>query len=412
MTAEHTVPSSAWRSPVIVLAAGCLVAMIGFGIRSSLGLFLEPMTTEHGWDRQTYALAMAIQNLLWGLGMPFAGALADRYGPRWVLVGGAIAYAAGIWGMAVSTSGLSLQLTGGLLAGTGVAFTSFSLAMASMAKVVGPERRSFALGLGTAAGSAGQVIFSPIGLGFTNAFGWQTALFLLGGFMVLIIVLAFVLPTDTSAKGETDIGQSVGDAFREAIVHRGYVLLALGFFVCGFQISFITVHFPSYVLDLGLPAHVGAYSLSLVGLFNIVGAFIAGIWGQRYSKKIGLASLYFVRSLAVVGLLLLPKTEFSLYAFASVMGLFWLATVPLTTGLVAQVFGARYMAMLFGIVFLSHQIGSFLGVWLGGYLYDTTGSYDMIWWLCIALGFAATLIHLPIDDRPLQRLSAAGAPSP
>ncbi len=410
MTLENAVHRSTWRTPVIILTAGCLIAMIGFGVRSSLGLFLEPMTTAHGWDRQTYALAMAIQNLLWGLGMPFAGALADRYGPRWVLVAGAIAYALGIWGMANSTSAMSLHLTGGLLAGTGVAFTSFSLAMAAMAKAVGPERRAFALGLGTAAGSLGQVLFSPIGLGFIEAFGWQNALFILASCLMIVVLLAFVLPTDTAAKGEVDFGQNVGSALREAIVHRGYVLLALGFFVCGFQISFISVHFPAYVLDLGLPAHVGAYSLALVGLFNIIGSFFAGIAGQKWSKKYGLAVLYFVRSLAVLGLLLLPKTALGLYLFSAVMGLFWLATVPLTTALVAQVFGARYMAMLFGIVFLSHQLGSFLGVWLGGYLYDKTGSYDTIWQLCIALGFAAALIHLPIDEKPLARLSTAAPP--
>jgi MFS family permease len=381
--------------------------MVGFGVRVSLGLFLQPMTMEFGWDRQTFALAMAIQNLLWGLALPFAGALADRHGPRWVLIGGAVVYGLGLWGMGLSTTGLALQLTGGLLTGIGVAFTSFSLAMAAMAKAVGPDKRSLALGLGTAAGSAGQVVFSPIGHGFISAFGWQPAMFILAGFLLVIVVMAFFLPTDPTAKGEAETQQNLGEALQEAVAHRGFVLLALGFFVCGFQISFITVHFPTYVRDVGLPAHVGAYSIALVGLFNILGSFMAGVAGQKWSKKCGLASLYFVRSLTVLGLLLLPKTELTIYTFAAVMGLFWLATVPLTTALVAQIFGARYMAMLFGLVFLSHQLGSFLGVWLGGYIFDTTGSYDTIWWLCIALGLAATLIHLPIDERPLPRLSGA-----
>ena len=404
MSTSSTVSPSNWRTPALVLVAGCLIAMIGFGIRSSFGLFLEPMTSANGWDRQTFGLAMALQNLCWGLAMPFAGALADKYGSRYVLAAGAVVYALGTCGMAVSTSWMSLQLTGGVLAGLGIAFTSFSLAMAAMAKTVGPERRSFALGLGTAAGSAGQVVFSPIGHLFIQSFGWQPALFILAGFSALVLVLAMVLPTDPGAKGEADFGQTMGEALREAAAHRGFVLLAIGFFVCGFQVAFITVHFPAYVHDLGLPAHVGAYSLALVGFFNIIGSFLAGLAGQKWSKKNGLAFLYIVRSITVVGLLLLPKTEFNIYAFAAIMGLFWLATVPLTTGVVAQVFGARYMTMLFGIVFVSHQLGSFMGVWLGGYVYDKTGSYDTVWWWSVAFGVAAAIIHLPIDEQPLARL--------
>ena len=407
MTETSLARTQTWRTPVVVIVAGCLIALVGFGIRGSMGLFLEPMSTANGWDRQTFALAMAIQNLIWGLGMPFAGALADKYGPRWVLVGGSLAFAAGLWGMSEADGGMGLYMTGGVLTGVGVAFTSFSLAMAAMAKVVGPEKRPLALGLGTAAGSAGQVLFSPIALGFISAFGWQSALVILAGFMVLILALAFVLPTDTSAQGEADFQQSIGQALQEAMAHRGFVLLSLGFFVCGFQVTFIGVHFPAYIFDLGLAPHVGAISLSLIGLFNIVGSFMAGIAGQRWSKKNGLAWLYFVRSLTVVALLFLPKTEITIYAFAATMGLFWLATVPLTTAIVAQVFGARYMAMLFGIVFLSHQLGSFLGVWLGGYLFDTTGSYDVVWWMCVAFGLLAALIHLPIDERPLSRLTAS-----
>lgn len=407
MTETSLTRTQTWRTPVVVIVAGCLIALVGFGIRGSMGLFLEPMSTANGWDRQTFALAMAIQNLIWGLGMPFAGALADKYGPRWVMVGGSVAFAAGLWGMSVADGGASLYLTGGVLTGVGVAFTSFSLAMAAMAKVVGPEKRPLALGLGTAAGSAGQVLFSPIALGFIAAFGWQFALLILAGFMVVILVLAFVMPTDTSAQGEDDFQQTIGQALKEAAAHRGYVLLSLGFFVCGFHVTFIGVHFPAYVFDLGLAPHVGAIGLSLIGLFNIAGSFLAGIAGQRWSKKNSLAWLYFLRAVAVVALLFLPKTEVTIYAFAAAIGLLWLATVPLTTSIVAQVFGARYMAMLFGIVFLAHQLGAFLGVWLGGYLYDTSGSYDVVWWMCVVFGLLAALVHLPIDERPLSRLTAA-----
>jgi MFS family permease len=403
-----TAPSSApsWRTPLVVLVAGCLIAMVGFGVRSIFGLFLEPMTVAKGWDRETFALAMALQNLLWGMALPVAGALADRYGPPRVLAVGALVYAAGVWGMAEAESGLALHLFGGVLTGLGVAFTAFSLAMAAMAKAVGPERRSLALGLGTAAGSFGQVVFSPLGQGFIAAFGWQPALLILAATTLVIIPLAFVLPGDTSAKGEAHSDQTIVEALREATGHRGFVLLTLGFFVCGFHVAFITVHFPAYVKDLGLAAEVGAYSIAVVGLFNILGSFLSGVAGQRWSKKFGLSFIYFARAIAITALLLAPKTEVTMYLFSAVMGILWLSTIPLTTGIVAQVFGARYMATLFGIVFFSHQIGSFLGVWLGGRLYDTMGSYDPMWWAGIVLGLLAAVVHLPINERPLARLAA------
>ncbi len=407
MTQVRPAQNPAWRTPAIVMTAGCLIAMIGFGVRATFGLFLEPMTVANGWDRETYALAMALQNLTWGLCLPLAGALTDRYGPQWVLAVGAVVYAAGVWGMSLSDSGFTFQFTGGILTGIGVALTSFTIAATAMAKAVGPEKRSLALGLGTAAGSAGQVVFSPVGQGFISAFGWEAALLYLAAIGLLIVGLAFVLPNDTAAKGEDDTGQTLATALREAAAHRGYILLALGFFVCGFQIAFITIHFPAYVKDLGLPASVGAYSIAIVGLFNIVGSLLAGVAGQRWSKKCSLSVIYFVRAIAIIALLFAPKTVGTVYLFSAVMGLFWLATVPLTSGLVAQVFGARYLATLFGIVFLAHQLGSFLGVWLGGYFFDTTGSYDVIWWLSVALSFGAAIIHLPINEKPLPRLSPA-----
>ncbi|MBL95233.1 MAG: hypothetical protein CFH06_01070 [Alphaproteobacteria bacterium MarineAlpha3_Bin5] len=394
---------------LFVLIAGCIIASIGFGVRASLGLFLNPMTLELGLDRQTFALALAIQNLLWGCMLPVAGAFADRYGPRWVIAGGTFAYALGLVGMAFSTTGLALQLTAGILMGIGIAFTAFSLAMAAMAKVVGPEKRSLVLGLGTAAGSAGQVFFSPLGFGFISAFGWHSALLMLSMVVMLMVGCASFLPTDANVKGEAETDQKLHEAIVEAVHHHGFLLLGLGFFVCGFQIAFITVHFPSYISDLGLPGHVGAFCISLVGLFNIAGSFLAGIAGQKWSKKLSLASLYFARAILVIGLILLPNTELNLYIFSGLMGLLWLATVPLTTGLITQVFGVKYIATLFGLVFLSHQLGSFLGVWLGGYIFDTTNSYDMVWWLCIALGLIATLLHLLIDEDPLPRLFQPGA---
>lgn len=398
-----------WRTPLIVVIAGCLIALIGFGVRSAFGLFLEPMTLAQGWSRETFALAMAIQNLFWGLALPFAGALADKYGAPRVLALGAVLYVAGVAGMAVSESGLMLQMTGGVLTGTGVAFTAFSIALAAMAKVVGPARRSLALGLGTAAGSGGQVVFSPIGQALIASIGWQDALFALGAATLLIIPLAFILPGATKDEGDPLADLTIGAALREAAAHRGFVLLTVGFFVCGFHVAFITVHFPAYVTGLGLDPAIGAYALALIGLCNIVGSFASGAFGQRWSKRCGLSGIYFLRAIAIAALLLLPKTEATILIFAAVMGLLWLSTVPLTTGIVAQVFGVRYMAMLFGIVFLSHQIGSFLGVWLGGYLHDTTGSYDGIWWAGVVLGVAAAIIHLPIDERPLQRAAKASA---
>jgi MFS family permease len=402
-------PASPWRSPVFIITIGCLIAMIGFGIRSVFGLFLEPMTLANGWDRQTFALAMAIQNLVWGLGVPVAGALADRYGPSKVMALGAIAYGLGVWGMAAATSSLELHLFGGILTGLGVAFTAFSLAIAAIAKVVGPERRSLALGLGTAAGSFGQVVFSPLGQTFIANFGWHSAMLILAASALLIVPLAFGLPHITTGKGELHSNQTLGNALREALEHKGFILLTVGFFVCGFHVAFITVHFPAYVKDLGLAPQVGAYSIALIGLCNIIGSFASGAAGQRWSMKCGLSFIYFARAVAITGLLLLPKTEVTIYAFAAIMGLLWLSTVPLTTGIVARVFGVRYMATLFGIVFLSHQLGSFLGVWLGGYLYDAIGSYDPVWWAGIALGLLAALIHLPINENPLIRKAAPAA---
>jgi len=383
--------------------------MIGFGIRSSFGLFLDPMTLEKGWGRETFALAMAIQNLLWGIGVPLAGMIADRHGSAWALIFGAIAYCIGIYGMAEANSGLMLYLSGGVLAGISVAFTGFAIALSAIAKVVGPQKRSLALGLGTAAGSLGQAIFSPLGQSFITLYGWHTALLILAGFALLIIPLAGLIPHTESGVGEVESQQTLPEALREAASHSGYVMLTLGFFVCGFHVAFIAVHFPAYIKDIGLPPQVGAASLALIGLFNIAGSLGSGWIGQHRSKKIGLSWIYLLRAIAITTLLLAPKGELTIYLFSAAMGVLWLSTVPLTTGIVGQVFGLRYLATLFGIVFFSHQSGSFLGVWLGGYLYDSTGSYDSVWWAGVVLGLLAAAIHLPINERPLPRLTRPGA---
>ena len=387
-----------------VILAACLIALVSFGTRSSFGLYLEPMTVAKGWPRETFALAMAVQNLLWGMGVPVAGAIADRWGPGPVIALGAVIYGMGVAGMAVSDSGLALHLTGGLLVGLGVAFTSFSLALAAIARVVSPQRRSFALGLGTAAGSLGQVLFSPFSQAMISSYGWHDSLVLVSFLTLVMIPLAFILPGTGRAPGEPHSDQTMGEALGEAMTHRGYVLLTVGFFVCGFHVAFMTVHFPAYVTDLGLSPHVGAYALSIVGLVNIVGSFAAGIVGQRFSKKSSLAVIYFARALVIAGLLMAPVSEATIYVFAAAMGLLWLSTVPLTTAIVAQIFGLKFMATLFGVVFFSHQLGSFTGVWLGGMLHDRTGSYDMMWWAGIFFGVLAAIVHMPIDEKPLPRL--------
>ena len=398
-----------WKTPVIVIAAGCLIALLGFGARSVYGLLLEPMTNARGWGRETFAVALAIQNLVWGFGVPFASMLADRYGPTRVLTVGAVVYGVGTAGMATTTTGTGLALFGGIVTGLGIALTSFSIALAAMAKVVEPGRQSLVLGIGTSAGSLGQVIFSPISQLVIAEYGWDSALFFLAVSVLFIAPLAFVLPGNANTSGAASLEQGLGEAIVEAIRHRGYVLLTIGFFVCGFHVAFITVHFPAYVRDLGLAPQVGAYAIAIIGLCNIAGSFLSGLAGQRWPKKNGLVVIYTLRAVAIAALLLADKTASVIYLFAAVMGILWLSTVPLTSGIVAQVFGLRFMATLFGIVFLSHQIGSFLGVWLGGYLYDRTGSYDIVWWTGVVLSVAAALIHLPINERPLKRVLPGSA---
>ena len=404
---SDTTGTPIWRSAFVVVLAACLVSLLGMGVRSSFGLFLEPMTLDRGWNRETFAFAMALQNLLWGVGVPIASAISDRFGPAKVIAGGAVLYAIGTAGMAVAETSIMLHLCGGIIAGIGIAFSSFSIALSAIAGVVKPEKRSLALGLGTASGSLGQVIFSPIALVFISTWGWNSALVILGIISLAILPLALFLPAP-EPRGESvteKVEQSLREALEEAAAHRGYVLLALGFFVCGFHVAFVMVHMPAYIKDLGLPAHVGAYSLSIIGFCNIIGSFLSGWVGQRWSKKRSLSAIYLTRAVVITVMLMMPKSELNIYLFSFCIGILWLSTVPLTMGIVAQVFGVRYMATLVGIVFFSHQVGSFIGVWLGGYLYDNFGTYDPVWYAAVVLAVLAAILHMPIDERPLQRLT-------
>jgi len=398
-----------WRLPIgVIVLCGCLIGIVSFGARAGFGLFLTPISAEFHWGREVFALSIAIQNLIWGLGQPFAGMLADKYGSGRVVAVGAVVYAAGVALMAYSSEPWQMHLTAGVLVGLGTAFASFMIVMATMARRVTPKWRSLVLGIATASGSIGQFTMVPLGQAFLKAYGWHVALLLLAACLLVVIPLS----TTVTGKGAPTPGmrdQTIREAVGEAFAHRSYNLLVAGFFVCGFHVAFILVHMPSYIVDRGLPPETGATALALVGFFNIIGSLTAGFVGGKFSKKYSLAAIYFARAIAIALFVTLPISQFTVYLFAAAMGLLWLSTVPLTSGLVAQFFGLRYMAMLFGVVFLSHQVGSFIGVWLGGKLYDSYGTYDVVWWLSVALGVAAAIIHLPIREAPAPRLAAAAA---
>jgi MFS family permease len=393
----------------IILIAGCAIAALSFGPRASLGLFLTPITTANGWGRDLFALALALQVLLWGAAQPVAGAFADRYGPVSVLSVGAILYAVGLWLMAYSTTPAMLTLSAGVLMGFGISASSFTIVIGAFGKLMPPEWRSLAFGAGTAAGSFGQFLFSPLAVGLMHGFGWQMALVLFGFIVLLIIPLSLVLATPKDFVAPNTPTQSLRAALSEAFGHRSYVLLVIGFFTCGFQLLFITVHLPAFVVDRGLSVDIGAWTIGVIGLFNIVGSLLAGWLGDKMPKRYLLAIIYFLRSAAVLAFIVFPVTAATSIAFGAVMGLLWLSTVPPTSGLVALMFGTRWFATLFGVAFFSHQVGGFLGVWLGGVLYEAFGSYDPIWWGSIALGIASALIHLPIVEKPVVRTAAATA---
>ena len=391
--------------PWTVIAAGCLVSLMTFGPRSAMGFFQLPMLADTGWDRTTFGLAMAIQNLAWGLGQPVFGAMADKFGTWRVLAISGVLYATGLYVMAHAASPTWLYIGGGLLVGLGVAAGSFGIVLAAFARYVSAERRSFAFGLGTAAGSAGMFVFAPISQGLIGRLGWSDSLVWLGAAMLAVPLIAIPLAGNRNRGGAAmaEVEQSVRDALREALRHRSYRLLTAGFFVCGFQVAFITAHFPAYIADIGVGPDYAVLALSLIGFFNIIGSLTSGYIGQWLPKANILIFIYLVRAVVISAFLLLPQTGLSVVVFAIVMGLLWLATVPPTNGLVAVMFGTRHLGMLGGLVFLSHQVGSFLGVWLGGFMYDRFGSYAPVWWLGVALSLFAAVIHWPIQERMVER---------
>ena len=394
------------RTRNLVIVAGCLIALITFGARTSFGLFTEPLSALRGWDRETFALAIAIQNLLWGIGQPFAGAIADRYGPGRVLAAGGAVYALGVVLMAVSTSPAALALTGGVIIGLGLSGGSFTIVIAAFARLVPDDRRSWAMGLATAMGSLGQFVFAPLGQSFISAFGAATALVLIGGCVAFVPVLARALSGGDAMEDEQE---SSSVAVRQALTHPSYLLLTSGFFVCGFHIAFVSTHLPPYLTDLGLGTALAAWALALIGLFNVVGAYTAGVLGGSHSRRLLLSGIYASRAAAFALFFALPASPATVLLFSAAIGLLWLSTVPLTSGLIAVMFGTRHLGLLFGVVFLSHQVGAFAGAWLGGAVYEATGTYDLMWWLSVALGFAAAVVHLPIRERPAPRLAAIPA---
>jgi MFS family permease len=392
---------SAWQ----VLVCGAAIVTLSMGIRHGFGLWLQPITQAQGWTRETFAFAMAIQNLSWGLFGIFAGMLADKFGGYRVLLVGAVLYAAGLVGMALSSSTLLFALTAGVLIGAAQAGTTYAIIYGIIGRQIPAERRSWAMGMAAAAGSFGQFLMVPVEGLLISHFGWQQALLALGAMALLIGPLAWGLREPGFGGQATPVKreQSIVQALREAFGYRSFQLLMAGYFVCGFQVVFIGVHMPSYLKDNGLSPQVASTALALIGLFNVFGTYAAGVLGQRLAKRKILAFIYLMRSLAITLFLLAPLTPWSVYVFASAMGLLWLSTVPPTNAIVAQVFGVAHLSMLGGFVFFSHQVGSFMGVWLGGYLYDRTGSYDIVWYISIALGVFAALVNWPVRETPIQR---------
>jgi MFS family permease len=412
MTTSEPALRLTWRTPAVVVGCGCLIAMLSFGPRSAVGQFLTPMSLDYGWGRDIFSFALAIQNLLWGAFQPFAGGVADRYGAVRVLWAGAIAYAAGLALMSQATTPGLLDLSAGVLIGFALSSCSFNLVIGALGKLVPESWRSLAFGAGTAAGSFGQFLFSPLARMLIDWTGWQNTLVIFGGIMLLILPLSLALATPrggAAAPGVPRAQQSAWQALLEAFGHRSYVLLVIGFFTCGFQLAFVTVHLPAYLLDRGLSADVGAWTIGFIGLFNIFGSILAGWLGNRMPKRFILSAIYFGRALAVVAFITLPASPAAAIVFGAVTGFLWLSTVPPTSSLVALMFGTRWLSMLFGFAFFSHQVGGFLGVLLGGFAFERTGSYDSVWWLSVLFGVLSALINLPIVEKPVVRPAAAPA---
>jgi MFS family permease len=405
MAILEAVPSRvSWRTPAVIIICGCAMAALSFGPRSALGFFLTPMSQENGWGRDVFSMALAMQNLLWGAAQPFAGAIADRYGALRVLAGGAMMYVLGLMLMANAQSPAMLELSAGALVGFGLSGCSFNVVLAAFGKLLPPEWRSLAFGAGTAAGSFGQFLFSPLAVKLNDAYGWHNALMIFAVICLVMVPLSFALATPRNVATPGAVAsQSLKQSLSEALGHRSYILLVLGFFTCGFQLAFITVHMPAYLVDKGISNDVGALTIGAIGLFNIVGSLSAGWLGNRLPKRYILSVIYLIRALAVLAFITLPVTPASSIIFGAVMGLMWLSTVPPTNGLIAMMFGTRWFAMLAGFAFFSHQVGGFLGVLIGGYAFEATGSYDLVWWLSILFGFLSALLNLPIVEKPVQR---------
>ena len=393
-----------------VLACGAAIVTLSMGVRHGFGLWLQPITQEMGWTRQSFAFAIALQNLSWGVIGIFAGMAADRFGAFRVLMGGAVLYGLGLAGMALSPTPLLFALTTGLLIGAAQAGTTYAVIYGVLGRQIAPERRSWAMGVAAAAGSFGQFLMVPVEGWLIASLGWQQALLALSMAVLLIIPLAFGLREpgfQGAAPPKRD--QTIGHALREAFSYPSFNLLMAGYFVCGFQVVFIGVHMPSYLRDNGLSPQVASYALALIGLFNVFGTYIAGTLGQRMPRRFILSFIYLARAVAISIFLLVQLSPLSVYIFSAVMGTLWLSTVPPTNATIAQIFGVQHLSMLGGFVFFSHQLGSFMGVWLGGYLYDATGSYDIVWYIAIGLGVLAGLVNLPIKEAPIQRAQPQAA---
>ncbi len=404
-------PAGAWRTPLLIIGFGCLIALMSNGPRSSLGFFLTPMSNANSWGRDVFAFALAIQNLLWGIGQPVAGMIADRFGTVRVFCAGAMMFAVGLALMAYSSGAAVLDLSAGALIGFGLSGTSFMLVVGTFGKLLPPEQRSIAYGFATAAASFGQFLYSPLSVALIDSFGWQQTLLMFATTMLAIMPLSLALATPTSSGNDRNSvpQQSLRQALAEAFGQRSYVLLVLGFFTCGFQLAFITVHLPAYLVDRGLSATVGGWTLAVIGLFNIAGSLAYGWLSDRLPKRYLLAFNYFVRALAIFLFISFPVTPFSAIAFGAVMGVVWLSVIPPTNGIIAVIFGTRWLATLGGFAFVSHQIGGFLGAWLGGVMFERFGSYDPVWWLSILLGIFSGLVNLPIIEKPILRPSAVPA---
>ena len=390
-----------------VLVCGAAIVTLSMGIRHGFGLWLQPITQSQGWSRETFAFAIALQNLTWGISGIFAGMLADRFGAFRVVIGGALLYALGLAGMAAAPTALLFSASAGVLIGLAQAGTTYAIIYGVIGRNVAPDRRSWAMGIAAAAGSFGQFLMVPTEGFLISSFGWQDALVILGLASLLIMPLAWGLREpgfDGGAAPKRD--QTIFQALQEAFQYPSFQLLMAGYFVCGFQVVFIGVHMPSYLRDKGLSPEVASYSLALIGLFNVFGTYAAGVLGQRLEKRKILAFIYLARAIAISLFLLVPLSPLTVYVFSGMMGLLWLSTVPPTNATVAQIFGVAHLSMLSGFVFFSHQIGSFMGVWLGGYLYDRTGSYDVVWYIAIALGVLAAVVNLPIKESTIIRRAA------